>query len=424
MQSNKTWRSVVIWSIISAAFIGPGTVTTALSAGSLFRLDLLWAVLMATIACLVLQEVAARIGISSGQNLGQVLAQKFGTTWGMVLSWGIGFIVIGGCAAYEAGNILGAVAGLSLLLGVDSQWLIVAISIAAFSVLWFGSPTWIFKLMMTLVVVMGIAFFRAAWMSDLTAFEFLQGSLVPTIPGGGYMTLLGLMGTTIVPYNLFLASGIGAGQSVPMMRLGLTISIVIGGVITGVILVAGTLIVDFSSFAVLFDVVGSIGGKWAAFAVALGLFSAGFSSAITAPYASAIIVKTVFGVEDPHKLRIVRIGILTIGFIVGVIGLKPVQVILLVQALNGLILPLMVILLIILINDRSLVGTVYMHGRLYNVVLLLVLAAVLVISLSGVEKILMGGLNSNTSNSSWVVYGISVTLCIIVGARVLRIRRL
>ncbi len=42
MGKNKTWKSVVIWSIISAALIGPGTVTTAVSAGSLFSLDLLW----------------------------------------------------------------------------------------------------------------------------------------------------------------------------------------------------------------------------------------------------------------------------------------------------------------------------------------------------------------------------------------------
>jgi Mn2+/Fe2+ NRAMP family transporter len=422
MQSNKTWRSVVIWSIISAAFIGPGTVTTALTAGSLFKLDLLWVVLMATLACLVLQEVAARIGISSGQNLGQALARKFGTTRGLVLSWGIGLIVIGGCAAYEAGNILGAVAGLSLLLGVDSPWLIVAISITACTVLWSGSPSWIFKLMMTLVVVMGIAFLRAAWMGDFTLLELVRGSLIPTIPSGGYMTLLGLMGTTIVPYNLFLASAAGSGQSVSMMRVGLTISIVFGGVITGVILVAGALIDNFSSFAGLFDVVDSIGGKWAAFAVALGLFSAGFSSAVTAPYASAIIVRTVFGVEDPHKLRLVRIGVLAIGFVVGIMGFKPVQVILSVQALNGLILPLMVVLLIILINDRSIVGPVHMHGRLYNVVLLLVLASVLVVSLGGVEKIFMGEL-SNSSNSSWVVYGVSIALCAVVGVSVLRIPR-
>ena len=112
---KNTLSSVILWSVISAAFIGPGTVTTAVTAGSQFKLNLLWAVTFSTIGCILLQEVSARITIASGLTFGESLIKKFGPSTGKMLQWLVGGSVIFGCAAYEAGNILGAVAGLHLL---------------------------------------------------------------------------------------------------------------------------------------------------------------------------------------------------------------------------------------------------------------------------------------------------------------------
>ncbi|MCB0548279.1 MAG: divalent metal cation transporter, partial [Phaeodactylibacter sp.] len=62
--------SVLFWSIISAAFIGPGTVTTAAKAGASFQLQLIWALAFSIFATIILQEAAARITLASGKNLG------------------------------------------------------------------------------------------------------------------------------------------------------------------------------------------------------------------------------------------------------------------------------------------------------------------------------------------------------------------
>ena len=105
--------TVLFWSVISAAFIGPGTVATAASAGVNYKLDLVWVLVFATFACIILQESAARITIGSGLTLGQAIAKRFGNEkWKVVL----GFAVIFGCAAYEAGNFLGATSGISLII--------------------------------------------------------------------------------------------------------------------------------------------------------------------------------------------------------------------------------------------------------------------------------------------------------------------
>ena len=422
MTKARTWKSVVIWSIISAAFIGPGTVTTAVSAGSSFKLDLLWAVTFATVACIVLQEVAARITIASGMNLGQSLTIKFGRSNGNFLKWLIGGSVIAGCAAYEAGNILGAVSGLNLLTGLDAVLLTVLVTLVSFILLWRGSPQWISNLMMLLVVIMGISFFLVALTQELGASELIHASIVPVIPANGQLLLLGLVGTTVVPYSIFLGSGISKGQTVPMMRVGLTISVFIGGLITAFILIAGTAISDFSSFSSLYLDFEIKVGKGAAIGLALGLFAAGFSSAITAPYASAIISRTVFDVKDESRVRLVWIAVLMIGFLTGISGVRPIPVILIVQALNGLILPILVIFLILVANDHRLIPEQFRHGHLYNALLLVVLGAVTSISLNNVDKAMISAFDINHGGHLTVVLILSALTVIAVAGLVYRQR--
>jgi len=69
--------SILFWSVISAAFIGPGTITTASTAGALFDLELVWALVFAIIACIILQEAAARVAIVSNLTMGEAIAMRF-----------------------------------------------------------------------------------------------------------------------------------------------------------------------------------------------------------------------------------------------------------------------------------------------------------------------------------------------------------
>ncbi len=148
----------------------------------------------------------------------------------------------------------------------------------------------------------------------------------------------------------------------------------------------------------------------------MGLFAAGFSSAITAPYASAIISRTVFDVKEENKVRFVRITVLSIGFFIGVSGVRPIPVILIVQALNGLILPILVIFLILVVNDPRLIPAQFRHGHLFNALLLVVLGAVTSISLNNVDKALISTFGINHGGHLTVVLVLSVLTVIAVAA--------
>lgn len=371
---RKRGLSLLLWSIIPAAFIGPGTVTTCSKAGASFGLSLLWALLFSLIATLILQEAAARITLASGKNLGEIISQKYRgkkAAWVKTLLFGA---VAFGCAAYQAGNILGAVSGLQLLFGVP-QWLLVAgLGLVAFSLLWLGSVRVIANVLAVVVFFMGLTFFAVALRATFGMEEVLSGAFVPSLPEGSELLVIGLVGTTVVPYNLFLATGLGKGQGISDMRWGLGLAVLIGGLVSVAILLVGTQVQGEFSFASLAAALTAGLGDWAKYLFGFGLFAAGASSSVTAPLAAAITGQTIFGNEKNDwksrstNFRLVWSIVLGVGLLFGLLGVKPIPAIIGAQAINGILLPLVAIFLLLAVNDRQILPKKHVNGMAWNVV--------------------------------------------------------
>ncbi|MFQ5877436.1 MAG: NRAMP family divalent metal transporter [Acidobacteriota bacterium] len=378
---------VLFWSVISAAFIGPGTVTACASAGAGFGLALLWALAFSTLACLVLQEAAARVTVVSGLDLGRAIRRRFpGGRAGLpVLLLVLGAVLLG-CAAYEAGNILGGVSGAHLGTGLPRAELTLACGASAGILLWFGRARSVARLMGCAVALMGAAFLAVAALLRPPPLDLLRGGLVPSFPSGSGMLVLGLIGTTVVPYNLFLGSGLAGGQTLRESRFGLAVAIPLGGIISMAILVAGTAVSGRFDFDSLSTTLAGRLGAWAGPLFAFGLFGAGLSSAVTAPLAAAVTARGLFGGRCPERwedrswrYRTVWMAILLVGLAFGLLEVRPVPAILLAQALNGLLLPFVALFLLIVLNDRRIVGRAGLNGPAANLALGGVVAVTLVL---------------------------------------------
>ncbi|HEX2206623.1 MAG TPA: divalent metal cation transporter [Longimicrobium sp.] len=389
----KRFLQILFWSVIPAAFIGPGTVTTSASAGAGFGYALLWALTFSTIATLVLQEASARVTVVSGRNLAEAIRDRFrgGATGLLVLLLVLGAVVLGN-AAYEAGNVLGASAGAALGSVVDGRVATLLIGVVAATVLWIGTPRVVTTVLAATVGFMGIAFLVTAFVLGPPVGEVLRGSLVPSVPAGSGLLLLGLVGTTVVPYNLFLGSGIARGKSLRDIRFGLTVAVVLGGLISMGILITGASVGGaFSYEAVSATLSGRLGG-WAGPLFAWGLFAAGFSSAITAPLAAAVTARGLFGQGtdrwEPRtwRYRAIWIGVLAVGVGFGLAGVRPIPAIILAQALNGVLLPFAAVFLLVIVNDRALMGAAGINGPAANAVTAAVVAVTLVLGVSGVLR--------------------------------------
>jgi Mn2+/Fe2+ NRAMP family transporter len=389
----KRILQILFWSIIPAAFIGPGTVTTAASAVAKHGYALLWALAFSTVATLVLQEASARVTVVSGRNLGEAIRDRFGggASGVLVLGLVLGAIVLGN-AAFEAGNVLGASAGAALGTGIASTLVPLLIGGVAAGVLWIGTPKTVATLLSMTVAFMGIAFLVTAFLLGPPAGEVVRGSLVPSFPPGTGLLVLGLVGTTVVPYNLFLGSGIAAGQKLGEVRFGLTVAVVLGGIISMAIVVVGASVAGEFSYEAMAATLSGRLGQWAGPLFAWGLFAAGFSSAITAPFAAAITARALYGDGSPRwgdrgvRFRAVWLGVLLVGVGFGLAGVRPIPAIILAQALNGVVLPFAAVFLLLVVNDRAVMGARGINGPLSNAFMGITVAVTLVLGVSGVLR--------------------------------------
>jgi manganese transport protein len=377
--------------IVAAAFIGPGTVTTATVAGAEYAYTLVWALAFSVLAALVLQEMSVRLGVVGGTGLGEAMRRRFAGGAGRVVSAAlvIGAILIGN-AAYETGNLLGGSLGLEELVGGRGRLWAAGLGLVAFALLWTGRYKWVERVLVGMVAVMGAVFVTTAIAVRPEPLEILAG-LVPSALGdrGAMLTALGLVGTTVVPYNLFLhASAVrerwrgveGLGPA----RADTAVSISLGGVISIAVLVTAAALpaaLRVTSAGDMAQALEPALGRWAGAFFACGLLAAGLSSAITAPLAAAYATCGVLGWEGGLRsasARGVWISVLVAGVFFSLLALRPIPAILFAQAANGVLLPVVAAFLLYLANDRSLLGA-WTNGRVSNLLgaLAVVIAAVL-----------------------------------------------
>jgi manganese transport protein len=374
---------VFFWSVIPAAFIGPGTVATAAAAGAGHGFRLLWALAFSTVACLVLQEASARLTVVSGRDLGQAIRERFGggALEGVVPVAVLAAVVLG-CGAYEAGNLLGGVTGAVLATGLPRGGLTLAAGGVALVLLWLGTSRTVSRILGGVVAFMGVAFLVTALKLGPDPSSLVRGALLPSLPPGSPLLVMGLIGTTVVPYNLFLGSGIARGQTLGDLRFGLGVAVVLGGVISMAVLVVGTAVNPPLAFDAVGRALRARMGGWAESLFAYGLLAAGLSSAITAPLAAAVSARGLLsrrdGEADAHdgggrerswRFRLVWLLVLLTGAGFGLADVRPIPAIILAQALNGVLLPFVAVFLLLVVNDVRLMGREGLNGPFSNAVM-------------------------------------------------------
>jgi len=428
---KKRLLNILFWSILSAAFIGPGTITTAAKAGANFQFDLLWALVFSTIACLVLQEAAARLSIVSNKSLGTAIAETFGQAKGgwMVFILIIGAIIIGS-AAYQTGNLLGASEGILLLSNFTTLQVILVLGILAGFALLFPSLQILARSLGFLVVLMGFAFITTAILIKPDTSAILSGSFIPQMPEGSGLLILGLIGTTVVPYNIFLGSGLtDKTQTIKEMRFGISVAIILGGLTSMAVLIVGSSIDGEFTYAALGQTLGSKLGSWAVWFFGFGLFAAGFSSSITAPLASAITARDLFQHKNPKKwaqngiyFKAIWGLVLITGISFGLAGFKPIPAIIAAQALNGLILPFISIFLWFAINNSSLMGK-NKNSKLQNILFGSIVWVSLILGLWNILKASLGFFNQSLPDSSYIFYALfafTLLITLFVAKRIIK----
>ena len=363
--------------LVTAAFIGPGTILAASKAGAEFGFTLLWAVVFSVITAIVLQEMTARLGIISERGLAEALKTSFSNS---MLRWAVIILVLSailfGNSAYQTGNIDGAVVGINVLTGINQFACAILIAGLALIVVWIGKYSVLQWTLSILVAVMGLVFLVSAIACFPNASEILAG-LKPSIPDGSGWIVIGLIGTTVVPYNLFLHAsaaaqkysdekkriGIDKQRAIRLSLIDTIVAIVFGGLITASLLITAATAFEPGELTTMRSIADQLRptlGAWAESFFAIGLFAAGLTSSITAPIAAGYAVAGCFGwpgTLDDFRLKLVAGVVIVAGlFAATQSGKSPQEAIMLAQIANGLLLPIVAAFLLYAVNSQKLMA--------------------------------------------------------------------
>ena len=403
---KNTFKNIGPGTLVAAAFIGPGTVTLCTLAGVNFGFNLLWAMLLSIIATIVLQEMAARLGIISQKGLSEVIREEIKSP---LLRQCITILILSavvvGNASYEAGNISGGILGLEGVLGkygiaigtISINLMSLLIGFIAFILLYIGNYKFLEKALISLVLLMSVSFIATAILTKPNLLEILNGMFVPRFPEKSILTIIGLVGTTVVPYNLFLHASLvkerwHKKEDVSLARKDTIISIILGGLVSMAIIISAAAIqtTDIANAADLAKGLAPLFGDFATYFMALGLFAAGITSAITAPLAAAYVAKGCLGWSGglkSKKFRFVWFAILFLGVLFSSIGIKPIEIIKFAQVANGILLPIIAGILLWIVNKKSVLGN-FVNTKTQNILGVFILLIAIFLGVKGILKVL------------------------------------
>jgi Mn2+/Fe2+ NRAMP family transporter len=359
-----------------------GGIATYSQVGAKYGYDLLWVLLVITLSLALIQETCARLGAATGRGLLDLVREHFGIGWAL-FAVGVVLLANGGVVVTEFVGIAAA----AELFGI-SRYL--AVPIAAF-VIWYlvfqGSYSSVERVFLAMALVF-LAYPIAAILARPDWGAVAHGFFVPTVRADPqYLTLfVGLIGTTITPYmQLFQQSSV-VEKGIPRRQYGpqradAYIGAVFSNIVAAFIVIAAgaTLhqagITDVQTANDAAKALQPLVGNAAEALFAIGLLGASLLAAGVLPLATAYSVAEAFGFRKGVDLDFRRApvflgtftALIALGASVSLIPNIPVfQLLVAIQVLNGVLLPVILVFLLLLINDRRLVGLLK-NGMLYNV---------------------------------------------------------
>ena len=372
--------------LIAAAFIGPGTVTLCTIAGVSYGYSLIWAIILSIFATIFLQELSLRIGLATKMNVAEVIRKSVKSVFlnRFLLILIVSSILIGN-AAYEAGNITGASLGISGIINYEAiNNIPLFIGIIAFVILYQGNYKIIERSLIILVLLMSLSFFLTAIITRPDISSLLAGIFLPKVNEKSILIVLGLIGTTVVPYNIFLHSSLviekwDSIKKLKTARIESFISIFLGGIVSLSIIVTAASVntQDVDSIIDLAKGLEPLYGKFAIYFLGIGLFASGITSSITAPLAASYVAKSCFGWKGSMKstkFRLVWILVLLFGVIVSMIDINPIEIIKFAQFSNSLLLPIIAIILLWIVNNNRITGSQYSYNyqNIYGAIIIII----------------------------------------------------
>jgi Mn2+/Fe2+ NRAMP family transporter len=393
------------------AFLGPGLIAanagndaggiaTYASVGAKYGYELLWMMVVITVSLIVVQEMAARMGVVTGKGLAELIREQYGVRWSAFATVSVLVANLGICISEFVG--IGAALGLA---HVPRE---VSVPIAAVLV-WLLLVRGSYKVAERIFVIMTIPFFAypvAAILARPHWGDVGRAIVVPQVQlNAGYLFLfIATAGTTITPFmQLYVQSAIverGVGtDELNAERIEVGTGSTFANLVASFIIIATGATLFVHGHHTVHDAADAaralepFAGRYAEVLFAIGLLGASLLAAAILPVTAAYVIAETFGFEKGISRRPsdapVFVGVITtliaIGTVVALIpGIPVIKLLVAVQVVNGILLPVTLFFVWRLASNRRLMGE-YANGRTFNV-----LAGATVLLTSSLSLLLIG----------------------------------
>jgi Mn2+/Fe2+ NRAMP family transporter len=359
-----------------------GAIATYGSVGARYGYELLWVIFLCTFSLIVVQEMVARLGAVTGKGLSDLIREEFGIRW-TAFAMLTALIANGSVGISEFAGIAAALElfGIPRFLGVPVVtvvlwWIVVA-----------GNSEGVERIFVALTVLF-FAFVASALMAHPDWGQALRSLVIPTTHWDSEKLLLvvATVGTTITPYMQFILQSAVVERGVTIRRYKQQVQdVVLGSTFANlvvffiIICTAATLhragMLNADSAEKIARALAPLGlGRIGTYIFALGLFGASLTAAAIVPLSTAFSITEAFGWESgvSNTFRGAPVfyslftALMVIGMVIGMWpGLPIVGLLVAISALNGLLLPVLLIFIMRLINNRELMGA-HVNGPVAN----------------------------------------------------------
>ena len=383
--------------IITSAFIGPGTIIVSTKVGISFGFSLLWATVFAVISLILLMETASRIAIVTRKDLVEAIIDVFpgNQLWKRFIQVLMLLAVLTICFAFQTGNLTGGALGFADIFGIGTTPVVLGMTAVVLAVTLLGSTKSLEFIMKLFVGVMGFIFIFTMLVVKPDPAAMAAG-LVPQLPPGSYVLTLALVGTTLIGINLILHSITSKArwskvEDLADAKWDIGFNILIGGLITISLVVTAATVLRGSPIAghpalAFTRSLEPVLGSYARVLGDLGLFAAGLSSAIAIPFTLKNITTSVFRFSDGvhgKKANAIAVVAILFGAFLFITGKNPLEIIITAQAVSGFFLPLITVLILIVANNKKLLGQ-YTNNMFQNLIGILVVVLTVLLGANGI----------------------------------------
>ncbi|KIZ50961.1 manganese transporter [Pseudomonas oryzihabitans] len=398
--------------MVSVGYMDPGNWATDLAGGSQFGYLLLSVILLSNLMAILLQALAARLGIATGLDLAQACRARYSRPVSLLL-WIACEIAIIAC---DLAEVIGTAIALNLLFGIPLMWGAILTALDVFLILLLMNrgfrwlEAFVIALLTLIFVCFGVQMVLAQPSIAAIADGFLPKAEIVTNPAALYLAI-GIIGATVMPHNLYLHSSIVQTRAYPRTdegrRMGLrwavadsTLALMLALFVNAAILITAAAVfhsagrTDVAEIQDAYHLLSPmLGVGIASLLFAVALLASGINSTVTATLAGQIVMEGFLSLRIPDwARRLITRGIAVIPVVVvtGLYGESgTAKLLVLSQVVLSMQLPFAVIPLVRFVSDRQLMGS-FVIGRLTQVLAWAIAGLIVVLNVKLLADILLG----------------------------------